>query len=175
MFRRKIVKRCPKGHEMELTWRRCPKCTGRPPLDVAARDLSELTIFDDPEGGASGGMRPGPGEASASTAPPPAALSAALIVTAGPLAGNELELARGTMKIGKAPVASPGVQVIAIPADRFLSREHALLTLGEAALVLRDPGSTNGCFVNDERVSNAVLRDGDEVRMGESAFRVRMS
>src|SRR5262252_642764 len=26
---RKVVKRCPQGHEMEMAWRDCPRCTGR--------------------------------------------------------------------------------------------------------------------------------------------------
>jgi pSer/pThr/pTyr-binding forkhead associated (FHA) protein len=170
MLHHKIIKRCPKGHRMEPTWRRCPKCTGRPPLDVAARDLSDATVYDHPLDEADEGTAAREVPASS-----PAPSRVVLVVTAGPLAGDERLLAPGTTKIGKAPTAGGGAHVIAIPDDRFLSREHAQLTLGGAALVLRDPGSTNGSFVNGARVSSAVLGDGDEVRMGESVFRIRIA
>src|SRR5687768_1371879 len=44
MFGKKIIKRCPKGHEMELDWRRCPKCTGKSALHEG-RDITEATVI----------------------------------------------------------------------------------------------------------------------------------
>ncbi len=174
MFRRrKVVKRCPKGHEMEPTWRRCPRCRGgRVPLQ-RARDLAEATVFEAPGEGPVDATRVG----SASQSREPAApqeTGPALVGTAGPVAGREFPLAMGMTRIGKAPKPASDTVLIAVPEDRYMSKEHATLTLGSAALVLSDPGSTNGTFVNGSRVNRALLQDGDELRLGESAFRVRL-
>jgi len=50
--------------------------------------------------------------------------------------------------------------------DGSVSRHHASLTSGPDGWTLRDHGSTNGTFVNGVRVREALLRDGDRVRVG---------
>lgn len=47
------------------------------------------------------------------------------------------------------------------------SRHHAELSLLGSLWVLRDLGSTNGCYVNGTRVEQAPLSVGDVVRLGE--------
>lgn len=224
MFGKKIVKRCPKGHEMELDWRRCPKCTGRSALHEG-RDITEATVilgpgsapadetrivmpsqtgtsrapgttsappratppatwpgFDAPATPAASAPAgrpapppPAPAERPAPPAPATApASSAKLDCTGGPLAGQAFPLALGVYKLGKAPAAGADFRVIAIPADRFASKEHAMLTVGTAQVVLSDPGSTNGTFVNGERATRVILKDGDEIRVGESFFRLTL-
>jgi hypothetical protein len=174
MFHRpKVVKRCPQGHVMQLSWRRCPRCSGgRVPL-VKARDDAEQTVFSAPAGASVEETRVG-GASLARGTPVQAPAVPTLAATAGPLAGQEFPLRTGQTRIGKAPRGGSDVAVIAAPADRYMSKEHAALTLGSAALVLNDPGSTNGTFVNGSRVSRAVLKDGDELRMGETVFKVRL-
>ncbi len=172
MFRRpKVVKRCPKGHEMQLAWRRCPRCSGGRVPVAKARDLADQTVFAAPVSASVEETRVG--GAGPARAPEPAT-GPALVATAGPLAGQEFPLQSGQTRIGKAPRPAPGLAVIVAAGDRYMSKEHAVLTLGSAALVLSDPGSTNGTFVNGSRVTRAVLQDGDELRLGESVFRVRL-
>jgi pSer/pThr/pTyr-binding forkhead associated (FHA) protein len=57
--------------------------------------------------------------------------------------------------------------------DRGVSRAHARISRGaEGGWTLTDLGSTNGTFLNGVRVRSAVLRDGDEIRIGAAtAFR----
>ena len=50
--------------------------------------------------------------------------------------------------------------------DGSVSRQHASLTHGKEGWLLKDLGSTNGTFVNAVRVREALLRDGDRVRVG---------
>ncbi len=50
--------------------------------------------------------------------------------------------------------------------DRDVSRRHARLEILEDHLVVTDLGSTNGTFVNDERVTRRVLAAGDRLRIG---------
>lgn len=47
-----------------------------------------------------------------------------------------------------------------------VSSHHAELILEGDSYHLHDLGSTNGTFVNNEQVSDAILRAGDEVRFG---------
>jgi len=52
--------------------------------------------------------------------------------------------------------------------ENLISRVHAELTVGPSgALTLRDAGSTNGTFVNDERVAAPMpVRLGDRITLG---------
>ncbi len=68
----------------------------------------------------------------------------------------------------------PGTQVVGrssdcdlpVP-DGAISRRHAELILGKDRLRVRDLGSTNGTFVNDERLDGErEIRRGDRVRFG---------
>lgn len=51
------------------------------------------------------------------------------------------------------------------------SRKHAKLTPGDDGIWVEDLGSTNGSFINGERISKpTLLKTGDELRCGESRF-----
>lgn len=56
--------------------------------------------------------------------------------------------------------------------DAGVSRAHAEVLLGREVL-LRDLGSTNGTYVNGVQVGEAVLHDGDVVRLGGTALTFR--
>ena len=55
-------------------------------------------------------------------------------------------------------------------ADRALSRRHCLLANRAEEFILRDLGSKNGTFVNGVPVTEQVLRDGDQITIGDSVF-----
>ncbi|MCL6518459.1 MAG: DUF3662 domain-containing protein [Armatimonadetes bacterium] len=50
--------------------------------------------------------------------------------------------------------------------DGMVSKRHARITLGEEGFTIRDLNSTNGVWVNDERIESHLLRDGDRIRLG---------
>ena len=50
--------------------------------------------------------------------------------------------------------------------ERSISRRHARLVETEAGWCVYDEGSGNGTFVNGQRVRDALLTGGDEVRFG---------
>lgn len=52
--------------------------------------------------------------------------------------------------------------------DPKASREHAKIVLESGTYVLVDLNSTNGTFVNDERVSRVVLENGTIFRVGHT-------
>ena len=52
-----------------------------------------------------------------------------------------------------------------------VSRRHAVLTRRGDDTVILDDRSLHGVVVNGERVREAVLRNGDEIRLGDVALR----
>lgn len=53
-----------------------------------------------------------------------------------------------------------------------ISRRHCQIVLEDEQLILRDLGSTNGTYHNEQRVQEAVLEPGDHVRVGPVIFTV---
>src|SRR5438477_4920298 len=59
------------------------------------------------------------------------------------------------------------------PNSDLVSRHHCVFTLDDFALRLRDLGSTNGTFVNGERIQGqVVLKPGDHVAVGKLSFEI---
>ena len=52
----------------------------------------------------------------------------------------------------------------------LVSRLHCRLTAGAAELEVEDLDSTNGTYVNGERVKRRVLRPGDRLTVGDVEF-----
>jgi serine phosphatase RsbU (regulator of sigma subunit) len=78
-----------------------------------------------------------------------------------------VEHAGGRVRIGDAPVRigrEPSCDVLL--ADLTVSRRHARVVWEGADLVVEDLDSSGGTFVNGERVSRAVVRPGDVIRLG---------
>jgi adenylate cyclase len=57
--------------------------------------------------------------------------------------------------------------------DPTVSRRHAELSVESGAVSLRDLGSSNGTFVNGNRVANARLASGDRIIFGKMLFELR--
>jgi pSer/pThr/pTyr-binding forkhead associated (FHA) protein len=94
--------------------------------------------------------------------------SETLQVIAGPAAGSDLEVT-AELPVGR---AAPGPGSLA--GDPELSRTHARFARGAGGeLLIEDLGSTNGTFVNGERISGVQqLRAGDQLRLGQSTITV---
>jgi serine/threonine-protein kinase len=58
--------------------------------------------------------------------------------------------------------------------DLFVSRNHLLIEVSPPNCYLIDLDSTNGTYLNKERVRQASLKDGDEIRLGHTILRVRL-
>jgi DNA-binding response OmpR family regulator len=80
-------------------------------------------------------------------------------------AGKEHHLVNPTSKIGR------GVENEVVIASKRVSREHACIRREGRKQILEDLNSTNGTFLNDQRVlSPVVLRDGDRISIGDITF-----
>jgi predicted component of type VI protein secretion system len=59
------------------------------------------------------------------------------------------------------------------PNSDLVSRHHCVFTVDDFTVRLRDLGSTNGTFVNGERIQGqVVLKPGDQVSVGKLSFEI---
>lgn len=54
--------------------------------------------------------------------------------------------------------------------DNSVSRQHSSITRLAEGYLLRDLGSSNGTYVNGQRVQEVLLQDGDRVSIGDIEF-----
>ncbi len=59
--------------------------------------------------------------------------------------------------------------------DDFVSARHARIELKENSFWLKDLRSRNGTFLNGSRIQEALLKDGDRIRIGHSTFQFCLS
>ena len=64
---------------------------------------------------------------------------------------------------------------LCLPEDKFFSRHHCMLEITPPRCFLRDLGSTNGTFVNGQRVAEASLKSGDQIQGGATVLLVEVS
>lgn len=59
-------------------------------------------------------------------------------------------------------------------ADDSISRAHAMLFYDPAGVGIIDLASTNGTYVNDERITSALVKNGDKIALGSSELEVHL-
>ena len=170
------------------------------PAEVEASETSETSetspeaVAEEPAAEAVGDIpTPAPEEAPGDVAPSEgpgsegtegtegtegAAGSASLTITRGGTVGKVFELQAGDNLVGRWDPDSgsfPEVDMENDDAEARISRKHALIKFGDE-LTIEDIGSLNGTFVNRgqrlEPGSPATLKDGDEIIVGKTFFKV---
>ncbi len=100
--------------------------------------------------------------------------------TAGTKSGNlALRFISGKYQGGEFPLQDNQEVLIGRSSDldmvlveELVSRRHASIVVRGGVVTIEDLGSTNGTFVNGERVQKATLREGDRVLVGTSILKV---
>jgi len=94
-----------------------------------------------------------------------------LKVTAGPYRGRIFSFTQhDSFLIGRNPDAH-----LCLPDDRYFSRNHCLLEINPPRAFVRDLRSTNGTFVNGQRINDAFLKNGDLIQCGETILLVEVN
>src|SRR3972149_11323314 len=89
--------------------------------------------------------------------------SSRLIVRPGPTPGMVFDLTKEVTMLGR------DVTNDIVVGDAEISRQPTRVTRTPGGMVLEDLGSTNGTFINGDRlVSPRVLRSGDLLGLGEN-------
>lgn len=88
----------------------------------------------------------------------------AIVVEKGPRKGMSFLLRDGNTTVGRHPESDIFLN------DVTVSRHHCRFVASGEVLTVEDSGSTNGTYVNDERVDSANLEAGDEVLVGRFHF-----
>ena len=85
---------------------------------------------------------------------------AKLVVLTQSMAGRSVELTAERTTIGR--VEENAFQI----AEPSVSSRHAEILLRGSDIVVKDLGSTNGTFINGEKITEAVLKPGQTLRFG---------
>ena len=90
---------------------------------------------------------------------------ACLVVIYGQDLGRKYNIVGRDLRIGRATTND-----ICLSQDA-VSREHAYIIVDDFGIKIRDNDSTNGTYINDNKIHEAYLRDGDLVKVGRSIFK----
>jgi len=101
------------------------------------------------------------------TEPSPSDLRFGLRFISGKYQGGEYPLGEGQeIVIGR----SSELDMVLV--EEMVSRKHARIALAEGVITIEDLGSTNGTFVNGEKVERGTLKEGDRVLVGTNILKV---
>jgi hypothetical protein len=103
-----------------------------------------------------------PTQSGASTGP-------RLIATQGSYAMSIFELTSDITTLGREMD-----NTIPLPNDTTVSRHHARIAREAGGYVVYDAGSSNGVFVNGDKVAQKAIQPGDEIQVGSTRFRFEM-
>jgi pSer/pThr/pTyr-binding forkhead associated (FHA) protein len=91
-----------------------------------------------------------------------------LLVTAGPLAGTDLDLAEQQITIGRADDATLVLN------DDYASTRHARLFPQDGQWIVEDLGSTNGTYLDRQKVTQPTpVPVGVPIRIGKTVLELR--
>jgi pSer/pThr/pTyr-binding forkhead associated (FHA) protein len=93
-----------------------------------------------------------------------------LEAVAGPIQGRRIEIRAGSIvRLGRTAKSD-----YAIGEDSYLSGQHFAVEYDGSQCRVRDLGSSNGTFVNGDRVTEKIVKDGDSLVAGGSTFTVHV-
>ena len=96
------------------------------------------------------------------------AVPTTLVVIDGPLQHLELVLDRKEIRIGRAPNSDFVID------DDYVSSQHAKLQRTDEGWIIQDLNSTNGTFVDGERIGAPVqIKPDMQIRIGRTIFELR--
>jgi len=95
----------------------------------------------------------------------PLGKEACLVVIYGDELGKKYNLNTPSVVVGRSSKCDIQID------QESISRNHSKIVNTGKSILVRDLGSTNGTYVNDEPVEEYVLRDGDLIKIGRTIFK----
>ncbi|HEX7499312.1 MAG TPA: GGDEF domain-containing protein, partial [Polyangia bacterium] len=95
----------------------------------------------------------------------PPTKEACLVVIYGPELGRKYSLESPAMTLGRSNKCDIQID------QESVSRAHSKIVNAGRSVRIRDLGSTNGTYVNDELVEERTLVDGDFIKIGRTIFK----
>ena len=159
---------CPNGHVMHPSWDICPYC----------QEMQQAMAGGKPGGGGGGGdmVMPMPAGGGATMMVNVSSTGRGgndtrkgevcgwLVALNGQHKGEDFRLRLGKNVIGTAADCD------VVLSDKKLSRKHATIRYEGGEYQIADLDSSNGTFVNDEKVQKHDLIDNDIIKLGDIEF-----
>jgi len=135
-------------------------------LDVSGRRRATSTqVMADPRGGANTKTKTGKATKGAKTGKPPTQL---VMRTEDGKKSGTFVLKQDPLQIGRADACHVRLE------DRYSSQFHARLYPADGVWHLEDLGSTNGTYLNRQRVQGTIeVHAGDQIRIGRTTLELR--
>lgn len=90
---------------------------------------------------------------------------ACLVIIYGDDLGKKYNLNTNSVVVGRSSKCDIQID------QESISRNHSKIVNTGKSILVRDLGSTNGTYVNDEPIEEYVLRDGDLIKVGRTIFK----
>lgn len=144
------VSSCPRcGYELTGPDQACSRCGAAPAGPAFTQPVAAAGATIQSKAVSGGGLAPGK--------------KYALIIVQGEEPGRVIAIEKSRITLGRADCD------VSLK-DPELSRQHALISIHGMNARLEDLGSTNGTFVDGERIESAELSDRSEFRIGFHEF-----
>ncbi len=167
---------CPRGYTLEIDWVICPYCGGQITEDNPT-PCANLLKEESPV------LAPTVREELKPSKPPPAKHRKTvlwqppaptkgsvswLVGLNGPLRGHDFRIDSDHITIGA--IGDADLQID----DEFASKHHCSIRYSDGVYSITDLDSTNGTFVNNEKIIKATIKDGDKIKIGQTEFIFKM-
>ena len=141
------------GYQPQPTYQPAPGVQASQPTTMAPVQSSQPTV-----------MTPMP-SSQPTIMTPAQPMGMTLVATDGPLTGQRYPVGQ-PFEVGRDCPAIP------MAFDTSVSRRHALIAPSPGGVSVNDLGSTNGVFINGQRVTAGLLTPGSILKIGATTFRI---
>lgn len=157
---------CPNGHVMHPSWDQCPYCLEmQQAMMGGARPAGGgMDMPMPPSGGGTAMLNVSELGGAAGKDARKGEVCGWLVALNGQHKGEDFRLRVGKNVIGTAADCD------VVLTDKKISRKHATIRFEGGEFQIADLDSSNGCFVNDEKIQKHDLIDNDIIKLGDIEF-----